>query len=156
MKKIYLTRGKIALVDDKDFILLSRFKWRTLKTANDRTFYAIRSLPRVAGESRKFVYMHREIMATPKGFCVDHINGDGLDNRRNNLRNVTQSMNALNQVRLSKRNKSGFVGVYWSKQKGKWHALVAFKEGSKHIGFFDDVVEAANQVKTYRATILKT
>lgn len=150
MKKIPLTRGLFALVDDEDFEFLSQFKWKANKTKPERTFYAARSLKREVNKPRKMLYLHRLIMNTPRELSVDHIDGNGLNNQKSNLRNISQAANSLNRTRLSSTNKSGFTGVYWSKQKNKWHALVAFRTKSKHLGFFDDVHEAAIAVKTFK------
>lgn len=150
MKKIPLTHGLFALVDDEDFEFLSQFKWKALKTKPERTFYVNRTLKREKGKPRKGVYMHRLVMNTPPNLSVDHIDGNGLNNQKSNLRNISQAANSLNRTRLATNNKSGFTGVYWNKQKNKWHALVSFKARSKHLGFFDDVHEAAIAVKTFK------
>lgn len=156
MKKIELTRGLYALIDDEDFEYLSKWKWHASKTKPERTFYAVRSLPRTKDAPRKTVFMHREIVKPKKGMVVDHVNGNGLDNRKKNLRELTQSLNTLNQTRLRKTNKSGFVGIYWSKQKNKWHALISFRRGMKHVGFFDNLETAAKRLKAAKAVFFET
>jgi hypothetical protein len=77
-------------------------------------------------------------MNTPNGMHTDHINGNCLDNRRGNLRVCTQAENKRN-LSLSKRNSSGFKGVYWSKERNKWHV----RAGSKHIGRYNNIIDAA-------------
>lgn len=151
MKKIPLTRGIFAIVDDADFDILSQWKWHALK-AGDRTYYAVRSLPRRKGLPRQKIFMHRVILdCLGSSLVVDHVDGDGLNNQRSNLRLVTQGQNSLNRKRLSTTNKSGYTGVYWSKQKNKWHALIAFRnDKTVHLGFFTDVHEAGAAVQTFK------
>jgi hypothetical protein len=95
MKKIPLTQGYFAIVDDSDFDMLNRVKWHANKGHN--TFYAQRSVLQENGKWKN-VQMHRVILGVhdPK-IQVDHINGDGLDNRRCNLRSCTRSENMQNQ-----------------------------------------------------------
>lgn len=73
---------------------------------------------------------------------IDHINGNGLDNRLINLRDVTESEN-LRNVRLSSRNKSGVIGVSWDKLVSKWRADIRIDGKKKFLGFFDDLEDAA-------------
>lgn len=101
MKRIELSQGKVALVDDGDFAWLSKWKW------SHNGGYAVRAEgPR--GAQRR-IAMHREIMQAPKGMVVDHINHDRLDNRRENLRVVDYSANALNRARTIR---EGFSSKY--------------------------------------------
>ena len=84
MKKIELTQGKVALVDDCDYERLNRYKWHTFKHLN--LFYAARNSPRINGK-KHMIQMHYEIIGKPpKGFVTDHIDGDGLINLRSNFR----------------------------------------------------------------------
>lgn len=85
--------------------------------------------------------MHRVILNAPKGSEVDHINGDGLDNRRANLRFVTRSQNCRNQ-RRTKAGKIPLKGVSWNESLGKWTAQIAIAGRKKHIGVFKDPVAA--------------
>ena len=107
MKRIPLTQGKFALVDDEDFEALSQFKWRAKHCPDGRRpeksskWYACRTEIRKRGPKagkKKEVYMHRFLMDAPRGKVVDHLNGDGLDNRRANLRICTQKENLANGV----------------------------------------------------------
>jgi len=93
MKRIPLTQGKFAIVDDADFEWLSQWKWRARKDYN--TWYAIRRV--VRGSCRTTTSIHRQIMEAKPGSQVDHRNRDGLDNRRCNLRFCTNAQNAMNQ-----------------------------------------------------------
>ena len=92
MENIELTKGKVAIVDDEDYKFLSQYKWGAFKNRN--IYYAARMDYR--GKKRKNILMHRVIMGEPTDMQIDHINGNGLDNRRINLRVVTQSQNLRN------------------------------------------------------------
>ena len=82
MKRIVLTQGKYALVDDEDFERLNQFKWCVMKGL--RTIYAYRKSPMIKGK-QDTIYMHHEIIGKPqKGFVADHIDGNGLRNTKNN------------------------------------------------------------------------
>jgi len=103
MKEIKLTQGKVALVDDADYPSLNQYKWFVVKAPH--TYYAYRT-----NKQHQIVRMHRSILDAPDGLEIDHINGNGLDNRRSNLRFCKHSENLKNQ-KLSSRNKIGFKGV---------------------------------------------
>lgn len=96
----------------------------------------------IIGIERKEYLVHRVIWAMSHGEWpveeIDHANGDPSDNRLRNLRPATHSQNIFSQ-RISTRNRSGYIGVSWSKQKQKWWAKV----GLKHVGFFDRLEDAA-------------
>lgn len=134
MKKIELTRGKFALVDDADFEALASRKWYAASCGG--MFYAA---ARIDGA---ITYMHR-ILAEPEGRdYVDHINGDSLDNRRANLRTCSSSENLAN-TKLSKANKSGFKGVYFCKARDKWIAQRRINKRTVNLGGFATAREAA-------------
>jgi len=126
---IPLTRGLHAIVDAEDYEWLSKYKW-CASVSDDGRVYAKRSV------RRHVVFMHRMIMQPPKGMVVDHINGNGLDNRRCNLRIVPPAANAQNR-RKPVGAKSRFMGVY--PRGDKWEAYVR----RKYLGRFDDDVTAA-------------
>ena len=102
MKKIKLTLGKKATVDDEDFKYLNKWNWYASKGYN--TFYAVR----MSGKPRRAILMHRLILKTPKEKDVDHIDGNGLNNQKTNIRNCTRSQNLYNQYR---KNSCGFKGI---------------------------------------------
>jgi len=108
MREIVLKGDEIALVDDADFLELSRFQWSIHTTG-----YAQRRV----GTER--IYMHMAIVG--KGF--DHRNGDRLDNRRINLRPATRSQNNMNKG-LRSDNRSGWIGVGFYEPFGKWRARI--------------------------------
>ena len=134
MKEITLTRGMVALVDDEDYERLSAYRWCALKS--EHTFYAVRNV----GRSEK-VLMHRELLAAPRGMEVDHISGDGLDNRRCNIRIATSRQNKHNQG-IRRSNKSGYKGVHLNRN-GRWRARMRIPGGHLHLGYFD-TAELAN------------
>lgn len=120
-----LTRDKFAVVDQDDWYRVKHHKWRYMTNG-----YAAKE------DDKQSVLLHHEIVWCPEGFEVDHINGDKLDNRKQNLRVCTRAQNQAN-VGVTSRNKSGFKGV--SFDRGKW---VARTKGV-HLGRFTDPVEAA-------------
>lgn len=149
MKKIKLTQGKYALVDDCDFDELNKFKWYALK--NKKRYYAQRGFWDKEKKKVIIIQMHREIMNTPIGKVTDHINQNGLDNRRKNLRICTKSQNQWNRE-IQSNNKSGYIGVSWYSRYGKWKAHMTNNGKKIHIGYFDDKNEAA---KAYNNAIKK-
>ena len=133
-KTIPLSKGKCTIVDDGDYEWLSQWKWCYLSSA---TGYAIRQ-ERVQGKI-KGVLMHRAILDVPQGMYTDHINHDGLDNQRANLRICTPSENKAHS-RKYKNNKSGYMGVHRDKDRGKWTAQI---NSNHYLGRFDDPMKAA-------------
>jgi hypothetical protein len=96
--------------------------------------------------------MHRVVIGAPDGVKVDHINGDGLDNQRHNIRKCTQSENSRNR-RLSVNNKSGFKGVTWVPKRKKYEVNIGVKGKRKFLGYFSSAEEGArvydNAAKKY-------
>ncbi|MDD5010733.1 MAG: hypothetical protein PHQ00_01265, partial [Phycisphaerae bacterium] len=82
-RKIWLTRQKFAIVNPEDFEMLNYYSWHII--GSDRNFYANRYSGRINGK-KKFISMHRFIMNPPPGYLVDHVDGQGLNNTRGNLR----------------------------------------------------------------------
>ena len=140
MKKIPLTQGKVALVDEEDYEYLMRWKWY-LYEANGQC-YAVRNerFSTEHGHARRTVRMHREIMHTPKTLYVDHINHNGLDNRKCNMRHCSSRENQGNRL-LTKACSSQYKGV--NKHDGKWQARIGHKYKQLYIGFYDTEAEAA-------------
>ena len=135
VRYIPLTRGKYAIVDAADYEWLSQHKW--LANGDEkRGFYAGRRV------GRKLQLMHRLIMNAPPGTVVDHIDGNGLNNRRCNLRICTQKQNSRNSA-PSRHSSSRFKGVYYCKRTRKWIATIGYNGRTIHLGSFDDEIEAA-------------
>lgn len=107
MKKIPLTQGQFALVDDEDFERVSQFKWQAVWEKRTKSFYAVMVTAR---PNRTTIQMSRFIMQTPDDLICDHINHDTLDNQRRNLRNCTPSQNRMNSRVQS--SKTGLKHIY--------------------------------------------
>lgn len=134
MKQIPLTKGLFALVDDEDYEELSKLKWYTVKIR--KTHYAKHTLPRNE-KTRKYLFMHRVIMnITDSKTFVDHINGNGLDNTKKNLRIATHSQNLCNRG-VQKNSTSGFTGVILDKRRNKYFARIKVNRRTFHLGYFD-------------------
>lgn len=138
MKKIPLTQGKFALVDEADYAKVSEFKWQA--EPHSGIWYARRD--EGGRKAKKKIYLHRFITDAPAGKHVDHKNKNGLDNRQSNLRVCTASENLQNRGK-QKNNKSGFKGVYWNKHAKKWHACIAANKKRFSLGYYDSVQDAA-------------
>lgn len=135
-KTIPLTQGQAAIVDDDIYESLSRFNWYAY--FDRKTYYARRHSP-ITG---KIIQMHREIMGASDGTIIDHLNGNGLDNRRENLRFCTQSENQRNRG-ADVDNTSGYKGVTWHKVKKKWMAQIKVNKKNTYLGLYSDPAEAA-------------
>ncbi len=96
------------------------------------------------GDKRVFIMMHREIVKVADGKFCDHINHNGLDNRKANLRPATRAENSRNRRKFKKRKcYSRFKGICWHKGKEKWLAQIWFNRKAMYIGYFDDEIQAA-------------
>ena len=138
MKEIQLTQGKVALVDDADYDYLMKWKWHLFKM-NRNNFYARTIIYK--NKKRIAVVMHR-LLVKCEGKIIDHISGDGLDNRRSNIRCCTKSENPINR-RININNLSGYKGVSWFKSVGKWRAQIQYKRIVYHLGVFEKRIDAA-------------
>ena len=143
MKKIPLTRGLFATVDDDDYDALMKQKWRAV--ASNHTFYALGSTSRKdSPEYRQHaLFMHRVVNKTPEGFYTDHINGDGLDNRKCNLRTCSPQENNRNR-RAKKGSKSKFKGIVWRPKIKRWEAKAVIDKKYYYLGSFVNEIDAAN------------
>jgi hypothetical protein len=135
VKEIPLSKGKVAIVDDEMFEYLNQWSWYCQKSG-----YAARSYRKDGGF--KHDRMHRVIINAAKGDIVDHINGDKLDNRKENLRLATPSQNNYNRG-LASNSTSGFKGVTWNKKTNKWIARIYVDRKGIHLGSFEYKVDAA-------------
>lgn len=133
-RKIPLTQNRFARVDPEDYAALARYKWSAARQG--RTIYAVRS------EKGVQIRMHRAIMKAPKHLVCDHIDHDGANNTKRNLRLCTRGQNARNQ-RLRTDGRSKYKGVSWHKGDRKWHARIYHKGRCHHLGAFTSEIEAA-------------
>lgn len=138
---ISLTRGQFAVVDAADFDWINQWKWAA--SPNKGFFYA-RCHISPGGRKSFHVYMHRLVLGINRGdrMVADHINGNSLDNRRENLRACSTAENNRNVARRA-RNTSGYKGVYWHKREEKWRAGIHFLGQSIHLGYFSEKTRAA-------------
>ena len=145
MREIPLSRGLVALVDDDDYDRVTAVgKWYA--NPNHRTFYARKNFWR---QGRYIaVLMHSLITGWPS---PDHVNGNGLDNQRHNLRPATSSQNSQNR-RMRSDNTSGFKGVYL-RDRGRWVASIWTAGKNRHLGLFATPEDAARAYDAAAAEI---
>ena len=132
----YRLDGDIVYVklDDYNEMICDIEDWMRLKDRHwrlDGAGYVVTSI------KKKYTSFHRVVMIPEKGKVVDHINHNKLDNRKNNLRVVTQSENSKNRA-CGSRNNTGVTGVYFLKNSGKWVAYVGDNGKNIRLGEFDD------------------
>lgn len=140
MKTIELTKGYRALVDDDDYEFLNQWKWCvSLGGRGHKSVYAIRSS---SAPYKHIVFMHRQLLNTPDGMYVDHVNRDTLDNRRSNLRLCTMADNARNKG-IQSNNTSGYKGVKYEKRFNRWYGYACLQGKYKHLGSFGTPKAAA-------------
>lgn len=139
-REIQLSQGFVALVDDRDYEDLAIHRWHV--KVHGRTAYACRTT-RDGGKKTTTRYMHAQITGYVK---TDHVNGDGLDNRRANLREATAAQNSRNQ-RPVRSSASKYIGVTWHfygrSAVGKWRAQITSDGKKRHLGLFATEEEAA-------------
>lgn len=139
MKRILLTQGHFALIDDDLFVELNRFSWYILNAKGK--LYAARKVSSEGKSTHRL--MHHEIFhlkGEPKPTKTDHRDRNGLNNQWHNLRPATNSENGRNRGR-GKNNTSGYIGV--SRKGKKWRAIVTVNNKNIQLGCFDDPVHAA-------------
>ena len=134
MKEIKMTQNMVVVVDERDYEELSKYKWRSDGK------YAIRISSLKLGKRRK-IYMHVQIMGKIEGLEIDHINGNKLDNRRENLRHVTTAQNQQNA--RGKGGTSKYRGVCWNVNAKKWLAQIRINGEANYIGIYFSEKDAA-------------
>lgn len=147
MKKIKLTQGKVALVDNKDFDFLNQFKWYLFKNKNN--FYARCSV--IIKGKRKQKFMHRMILNVSDDKIIDHRNRRGLDNQRHNLRVASFQQNNANR-KSHKKSTSKYLGVCFEPSRKKFKACITINYKPITLGRFINEKDAA---KCYNFAALK-
>lgn len=158
MKKVPLSRGMFALVDDEDFERVSHFKWHAVQTAPG-VFYAARSAR--FGTKQKMILMHRFLLDAASGIDVDHENRNRLDNRRStNIRLATRGQNLAAKPTLDtwqgRKKTSPFRGVARDKRSGRWTAQISDDGKKRHLGIFDCQEDAARCYDTAAKSLFGT
>lgn len=139
-REIPLTRNQVAIVDDEDYDWLSQWKWTFTQKSARYTGYAYRHVYKSGGGVSK-IFLHRLILDAPPGVGVDHINGNGLDNQRSNLRLATHQQNMRNR-----RSQDGGTSIYKGVRQQKceqWQASLHVDGTYRAIGVFNSEIEAA-------------
>lgn len=132
MKCINLSRGKKAFVDDEDYELVCQFKWHA--SSSEANTYAVRNVN---------IYQKQGMHTLITGFSyVDHIDGNGLNNQRSNLRQSSPCLNGSNR-RKTKNCSSNYKGVCWSKKAKKWQAQIRISYKRTYLGYFVNEIDAA-------------
>jgi hypothetical protein len=140
MKLIKLTQGKFAQVDDEDYKFLNQFKWDCRFIGN--TYYTVTLLWDPVLNKGIKVYMHRLIMKFPTKLVIDHIDHNGLNNQKSNLRICTHRQNMLNSAKRKSGKTSKYIGVYIDK-RGYIIGCVSMNNKTKYIGKFETEEDAA-------------
>lgn len=140
--EIPLTKGYVALVDDEDYEELSQWKWQSQSGGERNTAYARRGIYNPYSRRMTTVMMHRVIMGDPADYLIDHKDGNGLNNTRSNLRIATRAENQYNS-RINKNNTTGFKGVTFHRNTGKYMAQVSVDGATRYLGLYNSA-EAAH------------
>jgi len=141
-RRIPLTQGKYAIVDPEDYERLRKYKWYAQQ--NPHTIYAVRSLTNGKKEKRKNAYMHHLVIDIPNGMFCDHINHNGLDNRKANVRPVTHTQNVWNRRKFKKPSRSKYKGVDWATDMKRWRARIRVNGRRIYLGSFKNEIDAAH------------
>lgn len=135
--EIHLLHDKTLLIDSEDFDRISGYTW--FSWFNGYQWYAISHKPK---PQKGVIYLHRFITNALDGQKVDHIDGNGMNNTKRNLRFCTQAQNGFNRG-PNKNNTSGYKGVIWDKKNGLWCAQIKFTGKCIRIGRYGSIEDAA-------------
>ncbi|MED1954624.1 HNH endonuclease [Brevibacillus centrosporus] len=162
MKNRYEIRGNVTaiflerkdgsifetLIDTEDLGIVQKHRWFAYKSTTTQKFYA--KAQDYIDQKVVDIRLHRLLTNAPKGMFVDHINHDPLDNRRSNLRVVSNMENMQNRSGSQRNSKSGVRGVSWSKKQNRWKAAIGVNGKSMYLGAFTTIEEAEKVVVNAR------
>lgn len=168
MKNKYVVKGEVTtifvkskhlgevevLIDTEDLELLENLNntWCVHSNRKMSKFY-INGYHRLENGRPRLIHLHRYILNAPKGKVVDHLNGNTFDNRKANLRVVTQNENSKNQTKMNKNNKSGVTGVCWDRKKEKWRAKVGYNGKHIFLGLYEKLEDAKSAVEKKKSEL---
>jgi hypothetical protein len=135
------------MVDDEDYAFLDQFNW-TRHTKG----YGVRELTSEWAAIGTVLLLHFAIMGRREGYVVDHIDRNPLNNQKSNLRFISQSANCVNSKR---KNASGYRGVVWCKDRGRWRAQIKHGGYNHFLGYFDQLEDAARASEKARSDYIE-
>lgn len=135
---IHLNTGQAVLIDAEDAIPLSRYSWAATYSRGKQIPYAKAKI------DGKNIRMHRLLLNAPTNLQVDHINGNSLDNRKENLRLCTHRENQQNR---SVHRDGRLCGTAYNKPLKKWRAKFTKDRKAFHIGYYETELEAHQAYK---------
>jgi hypothetical protein len=132
-----------TIIDLGDIQICKKYKWQLHESGGNKFYVVTRT-----NDTKKNIRLHRLILDFwDSSKDIDHINGNGLDNRKNNLRIATRQENMMNQRVLPSNNTSGYIGVTWNKKLNKWDAQIKFNKKHIHLGDYINIEDAARARK---------
>jgi hypothetical protein len=129
------------IINEEQLINVNKYKWYLVKSKTSDTYYA-RTNTRINGK-RSYLLLHRYLTDCPKGKEVDHINGNGLDNRKENIRICSRSQNVCNAKKYKTGFTSKYKGVCFRKPSNKYVAQIMIGKIRKGLGYFEKEIDAA-------------
>lgn len=139
-RTIALSGGHVLIVDEADYPLAASRVWHPQQGKAGSHYAAV---TRTVNGRQVKCYLHREIVGASRGQRVDHVNGNGLDNRRENLRLCSNADNMRNMRVSQARGSSRFKGVSWFVRHELWRAYIVVDYKQIHLGYFKSEHEAA-------------
>lgn len=140
-RRIAVTLGQYAIVDPEDYERINKYKWNAYRGYS--SYYSKRKIYNRKKGTERTIYMHRYIMNAPEGMVVDHINHNGLDNRKENLRFATRAENVRYSRKTKNKFSSDYKGVHYITKAKRWRAMITFENKTIYIGQYKDEISAA-------------
>ena len=151
-KRIPLTKGEFTIIDDADFDLVSKWKWFLVSSKIDRSALKYAGRNEHNGGKKSTILLHRVLTGVKPGLVVDHIDGDGLNNQRGNLRICTHQQNISNSKKRKNGVSSGYIGVHHHSQNPCFVSQIRSGPKTIHLGCFKNAIDAA---KAYDSAALR-